>query len=104
VKITLLYIPTASTREARGIAQQVLAKKLASCANTFPISSLFLWKGKVQNDKEVVLLLKTSKNKLFELKKEVKKLHSYDVPCILELEAGVNDEYVKWMRSMCNEQ
>lgn len=92
-KLTLLYVPTSSTREARKIAKHILAKKLAVCVNIFPVRSLYLWKGKIQDDTEVILLIKTVKNKLSSLKKEIKSLHSYDVPAIIEIPAEVSGEY-----------
>ena len=98
-KITLLYIPTSAKAEAKKLAKHMLKKKLIACANIFPIESLYLWKSKIQSDKEVVLLVKTAQDKVPKLKKEIEKLHSYDVPAIIEIPAEANEKYAKWMKS-----
>ncbi len=98
-KTTLLYIPTSSKREASKIAKHLLAKRLVACANVFPITSLYLWKGKIVNEKEVVLLLKTFAKNFTKVKKEVEKIHSYKTPAILKIPAEANEKYVKWLKN-----
>ena len=93
-----VYITCKNRQEAKKIARVVLKKRLAGCANIFPIESLYWWKGKIVGDKEHALVLKTLNGKLTELKKEVKKAHSYSVPCILAVEEEVNREYLEWLK------
>ena len=86
--------------EARRIARSVVNKGLAACVNIvrIPIESVYRWKQKVEKAREVLLLLKTSAKRLAELEREVKRLHSYEVPefLVLPVAAGSKD-YLTWL-------
>ena len=80
------------------IANQLVKKKLAACVNITKIDSVYSWKGKIQNDSEYLALFKTTKTKLRPLKKELGKLHPYDVPEIVEINPiSINKPYLKWL-------
>lgn len=93
----LLYITCKDKKEARNIATVLMNKKLIACANIFPINSLYNWKGKMQDEKEVVLLAKTKDSKSNSAEKEIKRLHSYEIPCIIKVNASANKEYQNWI-------
>ena len=95
--MALVYITCKDKAEARKIAKHLLEKKLVACANFFPINSMYWWEGKIEDDKEFLLLAKTSDKSFEKVKKEVKAIHSYDVPCILKLETEGNKEYMDWV-------
>lgn len=86
--------------EARRIANEVVRKRLAACVNIVlgPIQSIYRWKGKVQSEREVLIVIKTTVKRLVELEKEVKQLHSYDVPefVVVPISAG-SPEYLAWL-------
>jgi len=80
------------------IANQLVKKKLVACVNITKISSVYSWKGKIENQSEYLALFKTTKTKLRSLKKELEKLHPYDVPEIVEINPiSVNKLYLKWL-------
>ena len=80
------------------IANQLVKKKLAACVNITKISSIYSWKGKIENQSEYLALFKTSKKNQSILKKELKKLHPYDVPEIAEININsINQPYMKWL-------
>lgn len=82
----MIYVTTASALEARKIARRVVAEKLAACANILPgMASVYRWKGKMEDGRECVLILKTRKTLYRKLERRVKELHGYDVPCIVAL-------------------
>ncbi len=86
--------------EAKAISEALISERLAACANVIPnVGSVYLWKGKVERCREVMLLLKTSDNKLDKLMARLKKLHSYEVPelIVLRIERGLT-KYLKWMK------
>jgi len=58
---------------------------------------MYWWKNKIQQDNEVVIIAKTGEKNYERVKEEVKKLHSYDTPCILRIKAEANEEYNKWI-------
>ena len=80
------------------IANQLVKKKLTACVNITKISSVYSWKGKIENQSEYLALFKTTKTKLRSLKKELEKLHPYDVPEIVEINPkSMNKPYLKWL-------
>ncbi len=93
----LVYITCKDQKQAKDISKHLLDKKLIACANLHPIESMYWWKGKIQEDNEVVVIAKTKDSNYDKVKGEVKKIHSYDVPCILKIKAEANEEYRKWI-------
>jgi periplasmic divalent cation tolerance protein len=96
----VVLVTCGSAAEARKIATSVVAKKLAACVNILPgpIESIYRWKGKVEAAREVLLVIKTTTKRLAELEREVRRLHSYDVPELIAvpIAAGSRD-YVRWL-------
>jgi periplasmic divalent cation tolerance protein len=97
-KMILTYITCKNKKEAEKIANHLLKNKLIACANIFPVNSLYRWKGKLQKDKEFVLIAKNIKTKAKQVENAVKKIHSYDIPCIIQKEVTANKEYVRWIQ------
>ena len=80
------------------IAKKLVNKKLAACVNITNISSIYAWKGKIENQSEYLALFKTSKKNQSKLKKELQKLHPYDIPEIAEISVdSINQSYLKWL-------
>ena len=80
------------------IANQLVEKKLVACVNITKISSVYSWKGKIENQSEYLALFKTTKTKLQPLKKELQKFHPYSVPEIVEINPiSINKSYLKWL-------
>ena len=96
--MTLVYITCKDNKEAEKISKHLLEKRLIACANLHPIRSLYWWQGKIQDDNEVVVIAKTLEKNYNKIKEEVKKMHSYDVPCILKIDAEANESYDKWVK------
>ncbi len=95
--IALVYITCKNAKEAKNIAKALLKKKLIACANMFPITSMYRWRGKIENSKEVVLIAKSKQENYEKIKREVAALHSYHVPCIMKIDAVANEPYYKWL-------
>ena len=80
------------------IGYQLVKKKLAACVNIMKISSVYSWKGKIENQPEYLALFKTTKKNQPVLKKELRKLHPYDIPEIAEINVdSINQSYLKWL-------
>ena len=90
-----------SMKEARVVARGVVGKRLAACVNigTAPVESIYRWKGKVEKAREFLLVIKTTASRLSALERELKRLHSYDVPefVVLEIASG-SKEYLQWVK------
>ena len=94
------YITSKNEGEAKKIVNSLLKKKLIACANIYKkIDSYFLWENKITKSKEVVLIGKTIKKNQNKLVKEVKKIHSYKVPCIIfsNISSG-NKKFLNWIK------
>lgn len=95
--MVFVYITCKDKEEAKKISKALLEKRLIACSNMFPIESMYWWEGKIQEDNEIVILAKTKAPNYNKIKQEVKKLHSYDVPCILKIDVEANKLYQKWI-------
>jgi periplasmic divalent cation tolerance protein len=104
MKIIFAYITTKNKSEAKKIGKILLQERLAACINIFDkMSSMYWWEGKIEEANETVLIAKTTKKLFPKLLNKVKSIHSYSVPCILQLEVkDGNKEYVKWLMSALN--
>ena len=85
--------------KAKEIAETLLEKRLAACVQiSGPVSSLYRWQGKIAEDEEWLLIIKSDKEHYYELEKEVKRIHGYDVPEILAVPiSDGNDAYLEWL-------
>ena len=94
----LVYVTAPSEEEARKMARELIEKKLAACANIFPISSLYRWKGKLQEEREVAMILKTSVERVEEVIRELRRIHPYELPCVLSLPVSKGlPEFLRWV-------
>jgi len=95
---TSIYVTAKSDNEAKAIARALIEKKLIACANLFPITSLYYWDNELQDDAEIAIIMKTRSNLVDSVINELKKIHSYDVPCIVSWPiANGNSEYLAWV-------
>jgi len=85
--------------EAKKIAVRLIDEKEVACANILDsVESMFWWKGKVEKEKEVFIILKSSKDFLDKIIKTIKCLHSYSNPEIIALPIiGGSAEYLQWI-------
>jgi periplasmic divalent cation tolerance protein len=100
-RFRVVLVTCGSLTEARRIARQVVSKRLTACVNIIlsPVESFYTWKGDLEKAREYLLLIKTSAKSLAELEKEVKRLHSYDVPEFLALPiAAGSRNYLSWLQ------
>lgn len=93
----VVYITAGSMEEARMLGKELVSRRLAACANIYPMNSIYWWNDELVEDKEVVLILKTTSERFDELKETVQSLHSYDLPCIIYWEIGGEENYLQWI-------
>lgn len=94
-----IYITTSNKEEAIKIGKAIVHARLAACANIMDsMESIYWWEGKIVEENEAVLLLKTKEELADRVIAEVKALHSYDVPCIVAWPIVNGDaDYLKWI-------
>lgn len=94
----VVLVSTATEQEAWTIAKASIERKLAACAQIFPIRSCYEWNGAVAEDSENLLLLKTHQAVYAQLQVCISELHSYEVPEIIALPITTgSDAYLKWV-------
>ena len=96
----VVLVTCGSEEEALKIANALVESRLAACANLVaPIRSIYRWEGKIWDEKEWLLIIKTEKHRFEELEKRVKSLHSYSAPEIISLPiVEGSSAYLNWIR------
>ncbi len=99
VRVVLVTAPDTDT--AARLAGALVEERLAACVNVVPeIRSFYRWEGAVQDDAEVLLVIKSTAERSSALAARVRELHPYDLPEVLELPAvGGSDAYLDWVRT-----
>lgn len=102
-KFALVLVTAPDLKTARTLAKSALQAKLIACANLVPkIESHYRWHGKIESSAEVLLILKTQKNRLAALEKFVTAKHPYDTPEFLILPvSGGSKKYLGWLAENC---
>ncbi|MDP2766759.1 MAG: divalent-cation tolerance protein CutA [Candidatus Methanoperedens sp.] len=95
---SIVYITAGDMEEAKKIGRTLVEERFAACVNIFPITSIFRWKGNIDEAQEFGIIVKTKTQKVKEIEKRVKELHSYEVPCVVSfnIEEGSAD-FLKWI-------
>ncbi len=84
--ITLIVTSVGTEQQAVEISEELIARRLATCVNIVPcLRSIYRWKGKVCEDTEYLLLVKTPARLFPEVSDAIRELHSYELPEILSL-------------------
>lgn len=99
MKVNLIYITIGSKEEATTLGKELVTSGLAACVNIIDnMHSMYMWEGELQDDKETILIAKTTQKHVPELIEKVKALHSYDCPCILSLlVSDGNQAFLDWV-------
>ena len=86
-------------KEAHLIAEALVNQGLAACVNIISgVESVYLWKGKVEKEREITLLIKTDAKKIDSIESLIEELHSYDVPEIITLPLMESSKkYLEWL-------
>jgi periplasmic divalent cation tolerance protein len=84
---------------ARALAYELVDRRLAACVNIAgPLHSVYRWEGRVTEDDEQLLLIKTSDESLEALKSALLAIHPYEVPEVLVLQPDeVASPYLEWL-------
>lgn len=98
----MVFVTTASEEEASTIARHLVETRLIACANIVgAVRSIFSWEGKVADEREALMILKSHADRFDELTRKIKALHSYSVPEIIAIPITQGlPEYLQWVRSM----
>jgi len=98
----VVFITASNEDEAARIAKALIGARLAGCVNLIKnIRSIYSWQGKVEDETDVLMIVKTQKSLFDSLMKKVKELHSYTVPEIIAMPiVKGSEDYLKWLREV----
>jgi periplasmic divalent cation tolerance protein len=95
--VVLVTAPT--SEEATRIAEMLVERKLAACVQILPpMASIYVWKGEVQRENEILLVAKSTRAKFDDLEAAVRAIHSYETPEIIALPIVAGSQsYLSWL-------
>ncbi len=98
-KAVFIYTTLPDMDTAREIGEALVKERLAACVNLFPgMHSIYEWQGRLEHDKEVAAIFKTTPERAEAAEARIAALHPYEVPAILRLPVEhVNAPYLDWL-------
>jgi periplasmic divalent cation tolerance protein len=95
----IVFVTCEGKEQAERIAQAVVTERLAACVNVLPgVRSCYTWEGKVTWAEEVLMLIKTTRDRFDQLRDRVRALHSYQVPEIVSVTIdNAFEKYSAWI-------
>jgi periplasmic divalent cation tolerance protein len=104
-EFVFVYVTSPTLELARRIGRAAVERRQAACANILPqVHSIYSWKGQTCEEAEVVLILKTQKSRLTQLKETVLELHEYECPCFVALPiAEGHQPFLDWLKTQSSE-
>jgi periplasmic divalent cation tolerance protein len=98
-EFVVVFVTSPGRDVSSAIASALVEERIAACVNVVPgLLSVYRWEGKVQQDPEELLVIKTRRDRLGRLEERVKDLHPYDVPEVVALPIlGGSRDYLAWL-------
>lgn len=95
----IIFVTAPNEDEARRIADALVNEQLAACVNICGVESIYRWQGRVEHDRELLLIIKSRAGCYADLERRVKELHSYSTPEVIaiKIESG-SESYLDWIR------
>ena len=96
-----LVLTTCPVNKSQILIDEILKLKLAACASKIGVDSKFWWKGRIDEEKECLIIFKTRAELVKKLFEKIKEIHPYEVPEIIEIKVEkVYDKYLEWLKSV----
>ena len=98
-EVVLVLTTIAAEADGAALARTLVDERLAACVNVLPpMTSVYRWKGQVDQDREQQIIIKTTRDRLAALETRVRELHSYELPEFMVVAAGGgSDAYLSWV-------
>ena len=98
MKIAIVLTTIGADADAAALGRTLVEEGLAACINVLPpMTSIYRWNGKVQEDSERQLLMKTTAARVDALEKRLRELHPYELPEFIVLDAAASAAYGRWV-------
>jgi periplasmic divalent cation tolerance protein len=96
IMTSVVYTTIDNEQDARKIANFLVNEQIVACVNIIPnIESIYRWKGKIEEEKEFILIAKTVDENVIKTIKRIKELHNYELPDIIAFK--INDGYQDYL-------
>jgi periplasmic divalent cation tolerance protein len=98
--LQVVFVTAPDPEVGRRLARALVEERLAACVNLLPgVRSTYRWAGAVQEDDEVLLVIKTREDRLAALSRRVHELHPYELPELIAVGIlGGSERYLAWLR------
>jgi len=98
MKLVLVLTTIGADADAAALARTLVEERLAACVNVLPaMTSIYRWKGNVEQDREQQLLIKTTVERVDALEARLRQLHPYELPEFIRLEGEASAAYAEWV-------
>ncbi len=98
----IIVLTTCNSSEISSlIAETLIHNKLAACVNIIKgVESVYQWQGKIEHEKEILLIIKTRESLFFRVEQTIQELHSYELPEIIAVPIKTGEKnYLNWIQS-----
>lgn len=98
--IIVVIVTVPGLEEGRRIGREILTSRLAACVSILPrVESMFWWEGKIVEEHEAMMVVKTTKDQFAKLEGKIAGLHPYEVPEIIAVPlVGGSAQYMEWVK------
>ena len=93
----VVYVTFPSIEGAKKVSKTLLTEKLIACVTFHKVESMYSWDNELQEEKEVLALMKTTEGKFAEVQKRVASLHSHLVPCVMKFSTEATKSFTEWV-------
>ena len=101
-EMQLVYTTWPDAETAQSAGEAAIEARLAACANILgPMRSIYAWKGRIERETEIPMLLKSRSECLPALRELISTLHPYETPCVVAIPlstSGSNPEFLNWIK------
>jgi periplasmic divalent cation tolerance protein len=96
--VSIVLTTLGADADAASIARTLIDERLAACVNILPpMTSVYRWQGKVEQDREQQVVIKTASDRVAALQARLRQLHPYELPEFLVLDATGSEAYLAWV-------
>ena len=98
-RVVLVLTTIAAESDGAALARTLIEEHLAACVNVLPpMTSVYRWKGQVEQDREQQVIIKTTTERLAVLEERLRQLHTYQLPefLVIETDRGAA-AYLGWV-------
>jgi periplasmic divalent cation tolerance protein len=104
-ELALVLTTLGADADAAALARTLVEERLAACVNVVPgMTSIYRWKGHVEQEREQQLLIKTTAGRVEALAARLRELHPYELPEFIVLDAAASSAYATWVGESTNHE